>query len=274
MRLLVDVGNSTVHAGLGDGGRVLREARFVTRDRGDFASFLDRFLRGFRPRVRDVGIASVDPAALDAARAALESLAVPVRIVGADLHVPLPNPYDDPRQLGIDRLVDAWAVHRRFEGDRIVVDFGTAITVDALTVDEEGRPHFHSGAILPGFWLSLHALSTRAAQLPPIESVDHEALPTRGTEAAMVAGLRSGIPGLVDRVAEDLASAVGIEPRVVATGGDARRFAERCRLPVDVVPSLTLLGILDLLESAACAASTGRASGLDPEAAPDAGSAP
>ena len=64
----------------------------------------------------------------------------------------------------------------------------------------------------------------------------------------MVAGLRSGIPGMIDRVAEDLAEAAGIEPRVVATGGDARRFAERCRLPLEVVPSLTLLGILDLLE--------------------------
>ena len=248
MRLLLDVGNSTVHTALGEEGRVLRESRFVTSDRGDFASFLDRFLRGFRPRVRNVGLASVDPAVRESVLEAVRGLGVPVLEIGRDLEVPLTNPYEVPEHLGIDRLVDAWAVHRRFDGGRIVVDFGTAITVDAVAVDPSGRPCFHSGAILPGFWLSLQALAARGAQLPSVESVDHEGLPTRGTEGAMVAGLRSGIPGMIDRVAEDLAEAAGIEPRVVATGGDARRFAERCRLPLEVVPSLTLLGILDLLE--------------------------
>lgn len=244
MHLVVDIGNSTVHVGLGSNGNILREARFVPGvERAALAPFLDKFLRLRRGDVREIGVASVQPDTLAALRAHVADLGVPLRVVGEDLPVPLTTAYGDPSTLGIDRLVDAYSVRRRFDGARVIVNFGTAVTVDAVTVD--GR--FHSGAILPGLWLSLNGLARDAAQLPAIGSVQYTGFPTTSTQEAMVTGLLVGMAGMVDRVARELAAAVSIDCRAVATGGDAARLAPLSEVIDEVVPSLTLLGILDLM---------------------------
>jgi len=246
VRLVVDIGNSAVHAGLGEGGRLLREARLVVDDRSEIASFLDRFLRGFRPRVRSVGVASVAPAVLETFDRWSGGLRVPVLHVGRELPVPLDNPYGEPSRLGVDRLVAAHAVRRRFDGDWVVIDFGTAVTVDAVTAGGA----FHAGAILPGLWLSLESLTRRAAQLVPVIGEADPGFPARSTEDSMCNGALLGLAGAVDRLARDLAGAAGIAARAVATGGDAARIAPHSRVIREVVPGLTLLGLLDLVEDA------------------------
>lgn len=259
MRLVFDIGNTTVHVGLVAERRVVREQRFVARDRGEIRSFLDRFLKGTRSRVVEIGIVSVAPAMLEGVLGAVADFDVPVRVAGRDVPIPLTTSYHDPGRIGVDRLVDAWSVRRRFGGAWIVVNFGTAVTIDAVAdvaasdVDASaaGIPAcaaFHSGAIVPGLWMSLQGLARGAAQLPSVESADARTFPTRSTEEAMVAGVSVGLAGLVDRVGERLAEAVGIAPRAVATGGDARRIADDCRIVEHVVPGLTLLGVDELLE--------------------------
>ena len=245
MRLVVDIGNTTVHVGLAADGRILRQDRFVTTAGAAIAPFLDRFLRLRRDDIVEVGVASVQPETLESLSRHVASLGVPLRVVGDDVPIPLTTDYGDPSTLGIDRLVDAFSVRRRFEGDRIVINFGTAVTVDAVTASGA----FHSGAILPGLWMSWNSLARDAAQLPTIASIEHGGLPTTSTEQAMVTGLLVGMAGMVDRIASRLAEAVGIECRAVATGGDAGRIAELSESIDEVVPSLTLLGILDLLDT-------------------------
>jgi type III pantothenate kinase len=243
MRLVVDIGNTTAHAAFCRDGTLLRQDRFVHRRGGDLASFLDRFVRRGRAEISEIGVASVEPAELARFLEWAGGLRVPVRVVGKDLPVPLRHDYREPERLGIDRLVDAHAVRRRFGGDWIVINLGTAVTVDAVTASGE----FRSGAILPGLWIGLHGLARDAAQLPEIDRLERAALPTRSTEEAMVSGILVGLAGMVDRVAETLAGAVGIPARAVATGGDARRIAPNSTTVKEIVPGLTLLGIDDLL---------------------------
>ncbi len=260
MRLVFDIGNTTVHAGLVARREIVREQRFVAGDRSEFGSFLDRFLKGTRSRVHEIGIVSVAPSVQERVEAAVASFGVPVRVAGRDVPIPLATAYHDPRRIGVDRLVDAWSARRRFGGAWIVVNFGTAVTIDAVADpspadagDDSGAVvcgAFHSGAIVPGLWMSLQGLARGAAQLPSVESADAREFPTRSTEEAMVAGVSVGLAGLVDRVGERLAAAVGIAPRAVATGGDARRLCDECKIVEHVVPGLTLLGVDELLDEA------------------------
>jgi type III pantothenate kinase len=246
MRLVVDIGNTHLHAALCSDEAVLRQDRFVIRNRGDVGSFLDRFTRRGRSDIEEVGIASVEPRTLEAVVAWMSGLGAPVRIVGRDVPVPLRHEYRDPSRLGIDRLVDAYGVRSRRPGDWIVVNLGTAVTVDAVTADGA----FHSGAIVPGIWLALGSLARGAAQLPEIERLDEPArFPTRSTEDAMVSGILIGLAGMIDRIAETLAAEIGIAPNGVATGGDARRVAPHSRVIRDVIPDLTMLAIVDLLRA-------------------------
>ncbi len=247
MWLLADIGNTTVHVGLGSEGRILREDRFVPTERADLASFLDRFIRRARPSLEGIVVTSVRPATLEPFLAWTDGVGVKVHVAGGDLPIPLENDYRDPRQIGLDRLVDAHAVRQRLGGDWIFVNFGTAITVDAVSADGA----FHSGAILPGLWLCLNAMTQRAEQLPAIDRIETAPFPTRSTEEAMVSGVLTGLAGMVDRIAEDLSGATGIPCRAVATGGDAKRIAPRSRTIQDTIPGLTFLGLLDLVESPA-----------------------
>jgi len=247
MRLVVDIGNTNVHAALCSDAGILREDRFVHRSRGDLGSFFERFTRRWRAEISEVGVASVQPRSLEAFRSWASGLRVPLHTVGEDLPVPLRHAYRDPSQLGVDRLVDAYSARRRVPGDHIVINLGTAITVDAVTASGE----FHSGAILPGLWLGLQSLADGTARLPSIERLDDAvSFPTRSTEEAMAFGMVVGLAGMIDRVARTLAAAVGIPERAVATGGDARRIAPYSHVIEAIVPGLTLLGILDLLRGA------------------------
>jgi len=187
-------------------------------------------------------IASVNTPAADELEESLLPAVERVFRVGRDLQVPINLALDDASSVGQDRLLNALGAFRRAQQSCVVVDVGTAVTVDFV----DGVGTFQGGAIAPGPRLMLGALHDRTAALPSIayETPD----PARGvfgkdTAHAMLLGARAGVRGLVHFLVDRYAEAFGAYPRVIATGGDARSLFENDEIVEHIVPDLQLLGL-------------------------------
>ncbi|MFG0327666.1 MAG: type III pantothenate kinase [Phycisphaerales bacterium JB037] len=162
--------------------------------------------------------------------------------VGRDLPIPVRHTLDDPTTVGVDRLVTALGAYSKAQQACVVVDAGTAVTVDF--VDGEGV--FHGGAILPGARMMLQALHEHTSALPEValgmEKLD---LPTFGkdTPGAMRLGVASAVVGAVHRLVQRYAEFFGGYPQIVATGGDAPLLFEHDEIVEHIVPDLQLMGI-------------------------------
>ncbi|MQA35814.1 type III pantothenate kinase [Modestobacter roseus] len=251
MLLAVDVGNSHTVLATFDGDRRVGSWR-VTTQPGATADELLFLWRGLLRDAEVTGVAacSTVPALLPALRQLLDSLAVPVTLIGPGVRTGVPLHVDNPREVGADRVVTALAAHERY-GRRpdgsgrpvVVVDFGTSTNVDA--VGPAGQ--FLGGALAPGVEVSLDALATRAAQLRSVElTVPAQAI-GKNTVAALQSGLVLGfaglVDGLVDRIAGELVAQFGAAPVVVATGGLHRLVADSCRSISERDPDLTVHGL-------------------------------
>src|SRR4051794_23207303 len=200
--------------------------------------------------VTGVAACSTVPALLPALRQLLDSLEVPVVLIGPGVRTGVPLHVDNPREVGADRVVTSLAAHemfgRRPDGTArpvVVVDFGTSTNVDAVGPDGQ----FLGGALAPGVEVSLEALANRAAQLRSVElTVPAQAI-GKNTVAALQSGLVLGFAGLVDglvaRIAAELVEQFGTAPVVVATGGLHRLVADSCRSIGEREPDLTVHGL-------------------------------
>lgn len=171
-----------------------------------------------------------------------------VQRIGADLHAPMKHSLDDASTLGVDRILCAYGAWKRAEQAVVIVDAGTAITVDF--VDGEGT--FHGGIIAPGLNLMLRSLHEHTAALPGIsfESPD----PARGpfgkdTRHAMLLGAQNAARGLVRYVTELYAEKFEAYPQIIATGGDAPTLFENDDVIESIVPDLQLIGILETVRA-------------------------
>jgi type III pantothenate kinase len=201
-----------------------------------------------------------DPVAARLIAMVEDQLSIEAYRIGDDLPVPVATCLDPETITGADRLLNALAAFERMQQACIVVDAGTAITVDF--VDGEGT--FHGGAIAPGASLQLRALHEHTAALPELRfqaPKDEDAF-GRSTAAAMQLGVAAAARGMVWRLVERYAQAYGAFPPVVATGGDAEALFRGDALVDRIVPNLTLLGIVAAAKLALAAddadAETGR----------------
>ncbi len=201
-------------------------------------------LRQLRDRIEPedlaVYVASVNPeAAKETADIAVRTLDAETAHVGEDVTVPVGRQLDREAIVGVDRLLNVAAAYDRIKQACIIIDAGTAVTVDF--VDGEGT--FHGGAILPGARMSLDILHDYTHQLPriefapPVEAVGHN------TVEAMRSGVYHGLRGAVRELAERFALFYGAYPKIIATGGDAHTLFEDYELVEAVVDDLTLRGI-------------------------------
>ena len=184
--------------------------------------------------------ASVNPKVDDAVAAAVEEAANRrVVWVGRDLELPIPLLTDAPEQTGVDRVLNVAAAYEQMGKACVVVDAGTAITVDCC--DDQGR--FLGGAIAPGVRMQLDAMQRGTAQLPRVPF----AAPTdpfgRSTEQAMLHGVYHGARGMVKELVENYATELGHWPDLIATGGDAAALFTDWELVHAISPNLTLYGI-------------------------------
>jgi type III pantothenate kinase len=147
--------------------------------------------------------------------------------------------YDDPREVGADRLADAVAAIERYGGPAIVVDLGTATTFNVITDNDE----YLGGLIAPGVEVSALALIERAAKLPRVEIRRPKTLIGRSTTASLESGFFWGYVSLVEGVIDRMRAEVGADTRVIATGGWSRVISEESDRISVTAPDLTLDGL-------------------------------
>jgi type III pantothenate kinase len=146
---------------------------------------------------------------------------------------------DNPHELGADRLVNAVAAYDRFGGACAVVDFGTAITFDAISAQGE----YLGGVIGPGVRVSMEALTERAAKLPKFDLAEPAGVIGKTTQASMQSGVIYGFAGAIDAIARRLVVELGEETSFVATGGGAEAIVPFCETIDEVDDLLTLTGL-------------------------------
>jgi type III pantothenate kinase len=187
--------------------------------------------------------ASVNPPATERLRQLASEVApqAPLHLAAADFPIPIRNDTTEPDRVGVDRLLAALAAYGRARGPCIVVDFGTAITVNAVRADGA----FVGGAIFPGLAMMAQALWQRTAQLPEVPVPDAAPAVGRNTSEAIAAGLLHGTAGAVSNLIIVASEVVGSGAKIFLTGGDAARVAaflpSDCR---DISPDLVLEGLL------------------------------
>lgn len=165
-------------------------------------------------------------------------------LVGPGIKTGLNLRYENPREVGADRIVNAVAAIDRYQCPLVVVDFGTATTFDCI--DAEGN--YLGGAIVPGIGISTEALYQRASKLPRIELEKPKKVIGRNTVHAMQAGIIFGYAGQVDGIVDRIKDEMKAAPKVIATGGLAELIASETRTIEEVNPMLTLEGLRIIYE--------------------------
>ena len=245
MLLAIDVGNTNTVFGVYDDGRLAHRWRLSTHPERTVDEFGILLRNLFSLEKLDVGVvrsvivASVvpplDPTIESMARECFRMEAVFVTSENAGI----PILYDDPKEVGADRIVDAIAVLERYSVPAIVVDLGTATTFDAITAKGE----YLGGLISPGIEVSASALIEQTARLPRTDIKKPKDLIGRSTVTSLQSGFFWGYVSLVDGVIERMMGELGNESTVIATGGMAHLVEKESRFISTTDPNLTLDGL-------------------------------
>jgi type III pantothenate kinase len=184
--------------------------------------------------------ASVNPPMERAVQDAVQSVADRrVVWIGKDMELPIPVKTERPEETGVDRVLNIAAAYEQIGNACVVVDAGTAVTVDVC--NDAGV--FIGGAILPGVRMQLDAMHEKTAKLPRVEFDVPKEPVGRSTSEAMLHGVYHGIRGTVKELAENYATELGRWPEIIATGGDAPKLFADWELIHAISPDLTLYGI-------------------------------
>jgi type III pantothenate kinase len=246
MLLAIDVGNTHTVMGIFDGSRLVADWRVATRsdttsDELDvlLGSLLDRS-KLERSAVSGVIVASVVPD-LNAIYEAIAKRCFDCEamFVGPGVKTGMPILYENPHEVGADRIVNAVAAKARHGCPVIVLDFGTATTFDVVGPGGE----YLGGVIAPGLGPSAEALFERAARLHRVDVRRPQRVIGRNTEHSVQAGLFHGYAALVEGVVRRIRAELECEAPVVATGGQAAVFGSELELVHDLDPGLTLEGL-------------------------------
>ena len=277
--LLISVGNTRTRFAAAGNGDIEPSRVLVNSDPAALTAALVDAARGAPGEARaglPVLIASVNRPVADRVRQGLESAGVRVYQCGRDVPIPIQTSLPDPSTIGQDRLLDALGAFWRSKQACIVIDAGTAVTVDFV----DGQGVFHGGAIAPGVAMMLAALHEKTSGLPLV-TLSPELIPGRGvrpdahaahvaarageasggfdhpgpehpgdppfgksTQQAIALGVSASVQGLVRLLIDRYAEFYGAYPRVVATGGDAPLLFQSDPLVEAIVPDLTLVGML------------------------------
>ncbi|SDF17370.1 type III pantothenate kinase [Sporolituus thermophilus] len=251
MLLVFDVGNTNIVLGVYDGDKLVVNWR-VSTDRqktSDEYGMLIHNLFSFRgldmKQIQAIVISSVVPPVMaPLTRMAQRYFGLEPLVVGPGIKTGIAIKYENPREVGADRIVNAIAAYAKYGGPSIIVDFGTATTFCAIA--ENGD--YLGGAIAPGIGISTEALFQRAAKLPRIELLKPKTVICRNTVTSMQSGIIYGFVGQVDEIVRRMKEELGGDARVIATGGLAGLIAQESRT-IDVVePLLTLEGLRIIYE--------------------------
>jgi type III pantothenate kinase len=250
MLLAIDVGNTNIVLGVFDGTTLVRSWRLQTlreRTSDELGLLVDGLFAHSgidRKRVRGIVIGSVVPPLTGTTRSMAERyFGVASLMIDPAGNTGMPILYENPAEVGADRIVNGIAAYQRFGGGArhplIVVDFGTATTLDAITAKGE----YLGGAICPGVQISADALFQRAARLPRIDVRKPSRIVGRTTVGAMESGLFYGYVGMVEGLVRRMNDELGGNALCVATGGLASVISPEIPAIQHVDPDLTLHGL-------------------------------
>ncbi len=251
MLLVIDIGNTNTVLGLYRKHELLHDWRLRTDESRtvDEYAILIHELFGLSqihfPDIKNVIVSCVVPPMLNT----LEGLCrnyfkLKPLIVGPGIKTGMPILYDNPREVGADRIVNAVAAYEQVKRSLIVVDFGTATTFDY--VSEKGE--YLGGAIAPGLNVSADALFERASKLPRVEIVRPPQVVAKNTVNSIQSGLFYGYVGLVDGIVNRMKSELASDPMVFATGGLAVLLTGVSETIDRIDPNLTLEGLRIIFE--------------------------
>jgi len=246
MLLVIDIGNSNIVYGLFEGTTLKHQFRVETgrsRTADEYRVVLHQLLtiHGVAPgQIAAAALASVVPSLTEPmAELVRKSFGTEPLVVGPGIRTGMAILYENPREVGADRIVNAVAAYERARGPVIVVDFGTATTFDCVTPKGE----YLGGVIAPGIQISADALFARAAKLPRVEIAKPPHVIGRNTIHSIQSGVVYGYVGLVDGVVHRLRQEQGHDAVVIATGGLARLITPLSTTISEAVDELTLEGL-------------------------------
>ncbi len=253
MLLAIDVGNSQTHLGVFRRDELAHEWRISTREARTadelaliFGDFLALAGLSFDNEITGVAISSVVPRATQELRSmTLRYFGFAAVVVEPGTKTGVAVATDNPREVGADRIVNAVAASALYAGEPVViVDFGTAITVDAVSA----RGEYLGGAIAPGIETAATALFQSTAQIRRVELVAPAHAIGKNTVTAVQSGIVFGTAALVDGLVEQVSKELGGSARVVATGGAAGAVIQHSNRIEQVEPHLTLHGLKLIFE--------------------------
>lgn len=246
MILVFDVGNTNIVIGVYQDKELLMQWRVrtdVQRTCDEYGMMLAAFFDYHNldtKQVKAVVISSVVPSLmLELETMSNKYFRCRPLVVGPGVKTGLAIKYENPREVGADRVVNAVAAYHKYNGPLIIVDFGTATTFCVVT--EKGE--YLGGAIAPGIRISTEALVSRAAKLPRVELVKPRSLIGRNTINSMQAGIIYGFAGQVEGIINRMKREIAGQVKVIATGGLARIIADETKCIDIVEENLTLEGL-------------------------------
>ena len=246
MLFVIDVGNTHTVCGVFGGDDLLHHWRVVTepvRTVDEFGLLLSNLfaLHGIKPEeITGMIVSTVVPPMLPVLEQMSERyFHIKTLVVGPGIKTGMPILYDNPAEVGADRIVNAVAAYEQYRQALIVVDFGTATTFDYISAKGE----YMGGAIAPGIGISMEALFQRASKLPRVEVLKPKGVIGKSTVHSMQSGIFYGYVGLVDEMVRRMREETRSDPKVVATGGWARLITSESQAIQEVDDLLTLKGL-------------------------------
>ena len=251
MLLAIDIGNSDIVAGIFKGDDLLSTIRITTdtnKTPEEYAViFSDFFINnGIEiSALKQSVISCVVPELSDVLMLTVEKhFNIEPLMVSSVIETGMPILYEDPNEVGADRIANSVAAYRKYSTSLIVVDFGTATTFDCISENGE----YLGGAISPGISISSRALFENASKLPEVDLIKPKKVIGKNTVESIQSGIIYGYAALVDGLIEKISNHMSSKPKVIATGGLARLIANESNKIEELDEYLTLKGLKYLRE--------------------------
>ncbi len=239
MLLAIDIGNTNISFAIFNGGKIIKNWDIPLKEY--------RGIRTLETPIKDALICSVVPQITQrVSRDIKKTTGVKPKIIGKDILIPLKNLYKKPEQLGMDRLVNAYAASQIYSAPVIIVSCGTAITVDAVSKISG----YLGGFIIPGLNSSLSALNLNTALLPKVKLAPTKKNIGKNTQDCILNGVVLGSASAIDALIETLRIKIGKNTKIIGTGGDINLIKRFSKCAIRVNKNLLLNGIFLLYKGA------------------------